>query len=251
MNPRTSFRSIAALGLSVALYGCGQGDRTGNSTGGSQEDGWTKVPRIEGVRLSGRQAVIIGTSGPEDRVILRGDEGETYAVGADTKGHFELALTLSDESVVLVPEVQQGQNGVKGPQRLVILSDVALAVIQTDGGGSQRLTPGPALDAIDNDGQVMVASGRGQAGDLVRISVADRFTAEVKVGDDRRWSTGLPGVPNRAFGLRVNNQTFDYPGPGGGLEDEQNQELEMVNEGWRLTRRLGGRAFLTSWFPNP
>lgn len=212
--------------------------------------GWTQVPRIEGVSLKGRHALIRGFAASEDRVVLRGDEGETYAVGADSQGRFELAITLPDESVVLIPEVQQGQDGVQGPQRLVILPDVDLAVIQTDGGGSARLTPGPALDAIDNDGQVLVASGRGQPGQRVRISVRDRFETEVRVGDDRRWSTVLAGVSNQAFAVSVDDEVFNYPGPGDVLEDEQNQHLELVGSGWRLTRRLDERAFLVSWFPS-
>lgn len=209
------------------------------------------VPQIETVELSGRQAVITGSAAASARVLLRGDEGETYAVVVDDRGHFDLSITLPDDSVVLTPEVQQGQDTVKGPQRLVILPDAGLAVIQTDGGGSQRLTPAPLLDAIDSDGQAIVASGRGRPGDVVRILVPGRYETTVKVGDDRRWSTGLAGMQDQGFTLVVNDRTFAYPGAEAGLDKEKVNRIEEVEGGWRLTRRLGRQAFMTSWFPNP
>lgn len=251
MTPQIRMNSIAAFMGLVALYGCSPADGTGNATGDRQDDGWTTPPRIEAVSLNGRQAVIAGAASPEARVVLRGDGGEIYAVNADNSGRFELSVSMDNPSLVLIPEVQQGQDAIKGPQRLVIVAEAGLAVIQTDGGGSQRLTPGPALDAIDSDGRALVASGRGVAGETVRISVPGHFETAVKVGDDLRWSTGLTGVGGQGFALNVNSQVFAYPGPGALLKGDENQRFEVYGSGWRITRRIGDRAFLASWFPNP
>lgn len=238
------------IGAVVALNGCGQVDGSGNPAGEGQDDGWTTAPRIEGVSLNGRQAVIAGSAASGARVLLRGDGGEAFAAGADGKGRFEMSVALNDESMILIPEVQQGQDAIKGPQRLVILPDAGLAVLQTDGGGSQRLTPGPILDAIDSDGRALVASGRGRAGQNVRISVPGRFQTTIKVGDDMRWSTSLSGVGVQGFDLEVEGQSFAYPGVGEGIENTENQRLEAISGGWRLTRKLSGKAYLSSWFPN-
>lgn len=250
MNRRFA-AAIMALACVCSLSGCGSHEERASNPKRMQDDGWTAAPRVEAVRLNGSQATISGVATPEARVLLRGDEGEAYAVAADQQGRFEVTITLADSQVMLRPEILQGQSTVRGPEHLLILTEPGLAVMQTEGGSSRRLTPGPTLDAIDGDGQALIASGRARPQDTVRVSVPGRYETAIRVGDNGRWAGSLAGISDEAVTVVVDNRAFAYPGPVGDPDAEAAFQLDARGEGWLLTRRLGAEAMLTSWFPQP
>ncbi|WP_409020751.1 hypothetical protein [Brevundimonas vesicularis] len=249
MNRRIFAAAVTALGC-IFLAGCDSQEERASGPK-RQDDGWTTAPRVETVLLKSSAATISGIATPDARVLLRGDEGEAYAVAADDRGRFVVTISLTDSHVMLTPEILQGQNTVRGPEHLLILTEPGLAVMQTEGGSSRRLTPGPLLDAIDGDGQALIASGRARPQETVRVSVPGRYETAIRVGDNGRWVASLAGIADEAVTVMVNNQAFAYPGPAGGLDGKSSFRLEASGGGWLLTRRLGAEAMLTSWFPQP
>ncbi|WP_240387246.1 hypothetical protein [Brevundimonas naejangsanensis] len=211
------------------------------------EDGvWMATPRIASVvpKAAGG-ALVRGEAAPGARVILSGGDGAAMAAGADSRGLFELHIGAAALGQVLTPEIQIGQSTTPGPQRLLLAGEGGeLAALLIDGEPSLRLTPGPALDAVDGDGRGLTASGRAAPGERVAVRAGSDVVHAVT--DARgRWIAVVPGVGDISVEIGVGGRAFRYPGPGAPAD-----RAERAGGGWRVTRVLSGAARQTSWFPD-
>lgn len=204
------------------------------------------TPRIASVTpQAAGGALVRGEAAPGTRVILSGEDGAVMAAGADSRGLFELHVDASAIGQVLTPEIQIGQSTAQGPQRLILAGDGGdLAALLTDGEPSLRLTPGPALDAVDGDGRGLTASGRAAPGERVAVR-AGSDVVHAMTDARGRWTTVVPGAGDHAVEIFVGERTFRYPGPGASTS-----RAERAGDGWRVTRSLSGDARQTSWFPD-
>lgn len=238
-----------SLALGAALSACGAPGQpetgAGPGSGGAEDGDWMATPRITSVTSQSSGGVLVrGEAAPGARVILSGG-GAVMAAGSDARGRFELHVGASAVGQILTPEIQIGQSTTPGPQRLFLAGEGgALAALLTDGGPSLRLTPGPALDALDGDGRGLIASGRTAPGQKVVVR-AGGGAAEAVADARGRWSAVVPVVGDRAAEVEVDGHVFRYPGPGAPAE-----QAERADGGWRTTRALSGAARQTTWFPD-
>ncbi|WP_427792710.1 hypothetical protein [Brevundimonas diminuta] len=247
MERRNALRLSLCLALAMVVSACGAPKNEATTDAAEmREDDWAPTPRILGVspRTSGG-VLVRGVAQPGARVILSGGEGSVVAAAADTQGHFEIQVDAASGGRLLTPENQVGQVTTPGPQQLLIAGErQELAALLTEGGASLRLTPGPALDALDGDGGGLIASGRARPGQTVAIR-AGGGVAEVTADKQGRWSVLVPAMADRAGALDVDGQIFDYPGPG-----SPSGQAERAGDGWRITRRLSSSARQTTWLPD-
>lgn len=229
----------------AALSACGAPQREAEPAEAREGD-WTATPGILSVAPQGDGGVLVrGVAAPGARVILSGMEGPAVAAGADARGRFE--LHVGDEAIgqVLIPEIQIGQTRTPGPQRLLVAGEGAgLAVLLTDGGPSVRLTPGPALDAVDGDGRGLIASGRAAPGRQVAVR-AGSGSSQAVADSQGRWAAPLAAVGDQAVEIDVDGKSFHYPGPG-----RPGARAERAGAGWRITRPLSASAYQTTWLPD-
>lgn len=237
-----------SLAMSAALSACGAPSQPEAGAGPGEAEGgdWMATPRITSVTSQSSGGVLVrGEAAPGARVILSGGDGAVMAAGSDARGRFELHVGASAFGQVLTPEIQIGQSTTPGPQRLFLAGEGgALAALLIDGGPSLRLTPGPALDALDGDGRGLIASGRAEPGQKVVVR-AGGGTAEAVADARGRWIAVVPMVGDRAVGVQVDGRVFRYPGPGTPAD-----EAERAGGGWRTTRALSSAARQTTWFPD-
>lgn len=232
-----------------ALWACGAPGQPESGAGaGSGEAGdsdWMATPRITSVTSQASGGVLVrGEAAPGARVILGGD-GAVMAAGSDAQGRFELHVGPSAIGQVLTPEIQIGQSATPGPQRLLLAGEGGrLAALLTDGGPSLRLTPGPALDALDGDGRGLIASGRAAPGERIVVR-AGSDSVETTADARGRWTAVIPTVGDQAVVIDVDGHRFRYPGPGA-----IGNQAERAGDGWRATRVLSGAARQTTWFPD-
>ncbi|WEK59099.1 MAG: hypothetical protein P0Y52_06020 [Candidatus Brevundimonas phytovorans] len=244
---------VAGIGLAMMLAGCNAPVERSNGEEAPQDGGWAAAPRISAVVRQGPGLVIRGDAPPGARVVLRGDQDTAFAAGADASGRFELYVGVMPAPLLLTPEVRIGQFPAPGPERLLLAGEpgggdqTLLAAMLIEGGASRRLSPGPALDSVDGDGQGLVAAGRARPGVRVSVSTDGGATVEAVAGADGRWTAPLPGAGDRRMTIRAGGAVFIYPGPAGGAALGQ---IERVDQGWRLTRLLSPAARQTSWFPD-
>ncbi|MEN5144670.1 hypothetical protein [Brevundimonas diminuta] len=247
MERRNGLLACLGLALATALSACGA-PRNDAATDAPEmrEDDWAPTPRILSVSPRPSGGVLVrGVAAPGARVILSGGQGSAVAAAADSQGRFEIQLDAAAGGRLLTPENQVGQVTTPGPQQLLIAGDrQELAALLMEGGPSLRLTPGPALDALDGDGGGLIASGRARPGQTLSIR-AGGGAAEVTADRQGRWSVLVPAMADRAGALHVDGQVFDYPGPGG-----PSDHAERAGEGWRITRQLSSSARQTTWLPD-
>lgn len=234
-----------ALGLTLSACGAPRQPEAGAD---QAEDGdWIATPRITSVTPQASGGLLVrGEAAPGGRVILSGVDGAAMAAGSDAAGRFELHVGASAIGQVLTLEIQIGQATTPAPQRLLVAGEGGrLTALLTDGGPSLRLTPGPALDALDGDGRGLTASGRAAPGQ--RITVRAGGGAAEAVADARgRWIAVVPAVGDHSAEVEVDGRRFHYPGPG-----LPAARAERAGDGWRTTRILSGAARQTTWFPDP
>ena len=239
---------VAGMGVALALGGCGAPVERAASDEARQDGGWTAVPRIRAVERQGAGLIVRGDASPGARVVLRGDQDQAFAAGADAAGHFELLVGAVPAAMLLTPEVQVGQFPGAGPEQLVLAGDDApLAALLTDGGASRRLSVGPALDSVDGDGRGLLAAGRAAPGARVSVSAEGGATVDVVADAGGRWIAALPGVGDRAATITVGAAAFAYPGP---APSEELGRIQRAGDGWRLARPLSSTARQTTWFPD-
>lgn len=243
---------VAGIGVAMVLAGCAAPVERSKGEETPQDGGWAATPRIAAVVRQGASVVIRGDAPPGARVVLRGDQEVAFAVGTDGSGRFELHVGATPTPMLLTPEVQIGQFPAPGPEHLLLagtgaVDGTSLAALLIEGGASRRLTPGPALDSVDGDGQGLVAAGRAQPGARVSVSAGGGAAVEAITNADGRWMAVLPASGDRQVGIAVGEALFIYPGSASGASLNQ---IERSGEGWRLTRVLSPSARQTSWFPD-
>jgi len=239
---------VAWIGAALAAASCGAPVERSQGEATRQDDGWTAAPRIKAVERHGASLIVRGDAPSGSRVVLRDDQDAAFAAGVDGSGRFELRISGLDAAMLLAPEVQVGQFPAPGPERLLITpsGDQALAALLIEGGPSRRLSPGPVLDSVDDDGRGLLASGRAPSGTRVVVSSAG-VTADAVADASGRWTALLAGAGHRADFVEVAGVRFDYPGPA--ALDEVGR-IERAGAGWRLTRAFSASARQTSWFPD-
>jgi len=235
------------MAIVLSLAGCKAAVERPSGEAASEEGGWTAAPRIRAVEQQREGLVVRGEASPGARVVLRGGPDTAYAAAADVAGRFELRIAALETAMVLIPEVQIGQDSTPGRERLLVADEGRLAALLMEGGASRRLSAGPALDSIDGDGRGLVASGRAATGTQVQIALEGGPEASVSVDDGGRWIMALPSTADRPVTVTVNGVAFAYPGP---ANRESLDRVERVGEGWRMTRALSSAARQTSWFPD-
>lgn len=248
MKRGIGFWACLGLALAPALSACRQAPEAPVTASADQagEAVWLAAPRILSVTpQSGGGVLVRGEAAPGARVVLSGGTGAVMAASADASGRFELPVVADAIGQVLTPEIQIGQASTPGPQRLLLAGEPArLAALLTDGGASLRLTPGPALDALDGDGRGLLATGRAEPGRRVEIR-AGGGVAEALADADGRWVAVVPVIGDQAAVVEAAGRAFRYPGPGPSIN-----RAERAGEGWRVTRVLSGVARQTTWFPD-
>lgn len=239
---------VAWAGVALALAGCSAPVERNKGEEARQDGGWTASPRISAVVRQGAGLIVRGDAPPGARVVLRGDQDVAFAAGADAAGRFELRVGALPAAMLLTPEVQIGQFPAPGPERLILASDGGdLAALLIEGGASRRLSAGPVLDSVDDDGRGLLVSGRAQPGARVAISADGGVAVEAVADASGRWTAALSGVGDRPMDIMVGEATFAYPGPAGAASLGV---VERSGSGWRLTRALSPSARQTSWFPD-
>lgn len=210
---------------------------------------WTRPPMIRSVRRIPGGLVFSGQAEPGARVVLRSDSGPAHAAAADDQGRFEIRVIAPAGDLVLRPETQVGQDAAPAPERLLIVAGGRgpVAILRA-GGATRRLDRAPLLGAVDSDGRMRLASGRGApAGapiDLRAGGESGRATPDAS----GRWSLVLPpsAGPDE---IGVGGRVFIWPGEGAGAT-EGGTRVERAGAGWRVvwSGPAGGRQ--TTWLPD-
>ncbi len=228
----------AAVALSIA--GCGpQAQPEAKAT---PVTGWVMSPDIDGVAASGRELIVRGQASPLGRVVVSGAGDLAYAVGADAQGRFELRVPRPAQDTLFEVEARVGQEGFPAPYRLLIGADpqspIALLAV---GAPTQRLDPGPGLDAVDSDGRATFISGRAAPGAEVVIEgdVGRKATAD----QSGRWRLAGPGAG--AAPIRIGGVTYS-PSPAMTTPGV----LERSGAGWRIAWTSPGGGRQSTWFPD-
>jgi hypothetical protein len=179
--------------------------------------------------------------------VLRGESGAAYAAAANDQGRFEIRMAVPSGDLLLRPETQVGQDAAPSPDRLLILAGGRgpLAILRP-GGATRRLDAAPALGAVDSDGGARLASGRVQTPATPLVVATGGETVRVTPDAAGRWSLMLTPAGG-SDEIRVDGQTFLWPGVGGSGEGLQ---VERAGQGWRIgwPGPSGGRQ--TTWLPD-
>jgi len=225
----------------LTVSACGQqAQPTAEAT---QETGWVMPPQIDAVTASGRELVVSGKAAPLGRVVVSGAGDLAYAVGADAEGRFELRVPRPAHDTLFLVEARTGQTGFPAPYRLLIGADpqapIALLAV---GAPTQRLDPGPSLDAVDTDGRASFVSGRAGKGAAVSVEGSAQRTATA--GAEGRWR--LAGSGDGTTPIRVGGVAY-APQPGGASAPNT---LERAGAGWRIAWSAPGGGRQSTWFPD-
>jgi len=204
---------------------------------------WIMPPLIDGVGIAGGDLVFRGQAAPLGRVAVDAPGGKAYAAAVDGEGRFELRIPRPAQDTLFVVEARTGQVSYPAPYRLLVAANPAGPVaLLAVGAPTQRLDPGPSLDAIDSDGRAALLSGRASPGTAVEV-VPGRASG-VRVARDGRWSLALPVTG--ASPVRVAGAVYTPPSGAGGAEGA----LERAADGWRIRWSAPGGARQTTWFPD-
>ena len=239
MKRRIASTVAAAAGLLAA--GCGSPEQP--EAEATPEISWVMPPEIDAVAASGRELVVRGQASPLGRVVVSGAGDLAYAVGADAEGRFELRVPRPVQDTLFQVEARVGQEGFPAPYRLLVGADpqapIALLAI---GAPTQRLDPGPGLDAVDSDGRAAFVSGR--AAPRAQVLIEGEGARTVSTDDAGRWrlaGAGAGGTP-----IRIGGVTY-RPAPGAAAAPGM---LERAGEGWRIDWTSPGGGRQSTWFPD-
>lgn len=238
-------RLFAAAAVTALLSACSRGgEGAAHPDDAAQASAWVRPPHIDGAVREGQTLVVRGAAGPDARVVLRGSEGSAVAVSADHAGRFELRLPMPAGELRLTPEVQVGEDAAASPETLVVIAGGAGPIVLIAAGEpTVRLDGRGALDAVDSDGGASLVSGRVTGGEGPAVSIDGR-KARVAAEPDGDWRLTRPGAGPAV--IVVGDQSFDYPGIGGGSDFT----AVRAGAGWRLTWPTGPSGRQTTWLPD-
>lgn len=198
------------------------------------------VPTFDLVRVEpDGQAAVAGTAAPGTTVTVLADGTAVAETKADAQGNFVAvfpvapddaprALTLGSEApdgghavstdvVMLLPQAPDAAAPAAAPERepavaaTAIVREAGVEILPPAGdpAAARPVTLGSISYAAAGDVRL---AGVGTAGSVIRIYVDDRFVREVRVAGDGRWNSGLDGVAQGLYRLRI-----DQLGPSGGV----------------------------------
>lgn len=204
---------------------------------------WVMPPVIEAVAPSNRELIISGRASPLGRVAISGSGGLAYAAGADEAGRFELRVPRPAQDTLFVVEARVGQRSYPAPYRLLIGADPSSPMgLLAVGTPTQRLDPGPSLDAVDSDRRAVSLTGR--ATPEAAITIDGTLRGSPVAGPDGRWR--LVGAVDGPMTLSVNDTVYRPVLSAGGVAGS----LERAGDGWRITWSGSGGGIQTTWFPD-
>lgn len=233
--------TCAAISLLAFLAACGREEPLVSETASNASE-WQQPPSITQVRWNGSKAVLEGVAEPASRVIFAGAGGAVHAANADGEGHFDISLDVPEGGLLLKPRSQIGQTFINGFGEVYVLAaPVRVAVTLIDGDASYRIGAAGPLDAVDSDGAVLMLSGRTRKTGDVRVTLnGETYTS--RPDHSGRWVLAVSGAgPAR---ISVEGRDYDFSGAEAGESPPQ-----MIGQGWRITRNLGGKAVQTTWLP--
>lgn len=243
MTPRKRLPMlIAVLGLAAACSPSRPGEAPAADPAASA---WISPPRIQAVRRAAGGLTVSGQASPGARVVLRGGDGAAFAASADDAGRFEVQIGASPYDLLLIPEVQSGQDAAPAPERLLIVAGANGPVVMlAPGAAGRRLDGGGALGAVDSDGRMLALSGRAPAGAELRVTVNGRPVTVVHAEKAGRWTAVAPysGGPAR---VEVAGAVYEFPGDGGAEASAM-----RAGAGWRLAWTLPAGGRQVTWLPD-
>lgn len=208
--------------------------------------GWTRPPEIQSVQRAQASLVFTGEAEPGARVVLRSDAGAAYAAAADGRGRFEIRMAAPAGDLWLRPETQIGQDAAPSPDRLLIVGGGRgpIAILRT-GGPTRRLDRAPALGAVDSDGRMRLASGRGMASTPLLVQAAGE-SVRVTPDAEGRWSLMLrpSDSPDE---IQAGGARFDWPGEARAAAAPR---VERAGQGWRVAWNGADGARQSTWLPD-
>ena len=240
MPPRKRLPSLIAP---LALLAACSGERPDPASASVETvSAWSTPPRVEAVARTASGLTVSGRAAPGARVVLRGADGTAFAASADDSGRFDIRMSAPAGDILMTPETQTGQDAAPAPERLLILAggQGPIAML-APGVAARRLDGAGALGAVDSDGQMLALSGRGAAGQPVRITLDGRPTAVATADAEGRWSA-VVGPSAGAARLGVGASLYDYPGPGGATPD-----ATRAGQGWRVTWQVPAGGRQSTW----
>lgn len=205
------------------------------------ESDWILPPVVLTAAVTGSTLTVAGQASPLGRVVLSAPGGRAFAAGADAEGRFRLVAPRPTTDTLFIVEAQVGQARYPAPYRLLVAgrADGPIALLSV-GAPTVRLDPGPALDAVDSDGQGAILTGRAAAGAGVNVTAG--VQRSVVVGANGRWSVSPPSLPDQ---VQVDGQAFEPSFASGGGDDR----LTPAGAGWSLRWSTPGGARQSTWFP--
>ena len=233
---------IASLGFLAACTG----ERPDPAAAPDQTvSAWSTPPRVETVIRTAGGLTVSGQAAPDARVVLRGADGAAFAASADAAGRFDIRMNAPAGDVLLTPETQTGQDAAPSPERLLILAggQGPMAML-SPGAASRRLDGAGLLGAVDSDGRMLALSGRGPAGEAVRITLDGRPAAVATADAAGRWSA-VVGPSTGPARLGVGAGLYDYPGAG-----DSDAGAVRAGRGWRLTWSVPAGGSQSTWLPD-
>ena len=240
MKRRIASTFAVAAGLLAA--GCGPSEQP--EAEATLQTRWVMPPEIDAVAAAGRELIVQGQASPLGRVVVSGAGDLAYAVGADAEGRFELRVPRPAQDTLFQVEARVGQEGFPAPYRLLIGADakapIALLAI---GAPTQRLDPGPGLDAVDSDGRAAFISGRAPA--RAQVVIEGEGGRTVTADETGRWRLAGSGAGGGA--IRIAGVTY-RPALGGTARPGV---LERAGDGWRIDWASPGGGRQSTWFPDP
>lgn len=206
--------------------------------------GWAAPPRVEAVTRTASGLTVSGQASPGARVVLRGGDGLAFAASADDAGRFDIRMSAPAGDVLLTPETQTGQDAAPAPERLLIIAggQGPMAML-APGAPSRRLDGSGALGSVDSDGRMLALSGRGPAGQPVRLSLNGRPAAMPTADSAGRW-TAVVG-PAGAGRIAVGEAAYDYPGA-----VEGGAGAARAGAGWSIGWSIPAGGRQTTWLPD-
>ncbi len=241
--------AVALAGLMLVTTGCG-GDRKAGAASNPTTEGWVTAPVIDSVARTAGSLLLRGHARPGSRIVVRGEDGTAFAVGAGDDGRFDIRMRPPQTDVFYVIEVQTGQDAVPSPFRLLVPGDPGgpIALIAA-GSPTRRLDPGAGLDVVDSDGRSRIASGRAAPRTTISVEVDGRSPLTTTTDKEGRWSVGLDGRSDGPVTISVAGQSYVYPG----VEppDGETGRLVVAGQGRAVRWSLSETAQQTSWFPDP
>lgn len=228
---------MLALG---ALAGCSPEPEGAGAPLAVSASAWGRPPEVVEAKLVEDLLTVRGHAEAGARVVFREAQGDAHAVVADAAGRFVLPIKLKAGFAVIRPEIQRGQETAPAPERLFIVrSTPHVIALLRNGRATRRLSPGPALDAIDASEGSALISGRATA-PVELVIGADTETVTPRGG---RWAQMI-SVAELA-GLRVDGEAYAWPGAASSIG-----VAERAGPGWRIGWTDDAGARQTTWLPD-